>query len=168
MAQKKFPIYNFSDRVEVVSDEPLVDAERILTKFTRRAFRRIVTADDVAPFVAIVKSKMDGGYTFELAVRAALKGVLISPEFLFLRERPGKLDDFALANRLSYFLWSTMPDDELSKLAEQQKLSQPEALRQQVASISRSPSHWPTKFSVKVAALGCASNRSTCWRSASG
>lgn len=118
MGQKKFPIYNFSDRVEVVSDEPLVDAERILTKFTRRAFRRTVTAEDVAPFVAIVKAKLAGGYTFELAVRAALKGVLISPEFLFLRERPGKLDGFALANRLSYFLWSTMPDEELFDLAE--------------------------------------------------
>ena len=139
MAQKKFPIYNFSDRVEVVSDEPLVDAERILTKFTRRAFRRNVTADDVAPFVAIVQAKLDGGYTFELAVRAALKGVLISPEFLFLRERPGKLDDFSLACRLSYFLWNTMPDDELSKLAEQQKLSQPDVLRQQVERLLTNP-----------------------------
>ncbi len=118
MPQKKFPNYNFSDRVEVVSDEPLVDAERILTKFTHRAFRRNVTAEDVAPFVAIVKAKLDGGYTFELAMRAALKGVLISPEFLFLREQPGKLDDFALANRLSYFLWSTMPDEELFDLAD--------------------------------------------------
>ena len=151
MPQKKFPIYNFSDRVEVVSDEPLVDAERILTKFARRAFRRTVNPEDVAPFVAIVKAKLDGGYTFELAMRAALKGVLISPEFLFLRERPGRLDDFALANRLSYFLWSTMPDDELFELAESNPkrergaavtdtpaltrrvtLSDPDVLRQQV------------------------------------
>lgn len=139
MPQKTFPIYNFSDRVEVVSDQPLVDAERILTKFARRAFRRTVTADDVSPFVAIVKSKLDGGYTFELAMRAALKGVLISPEFLFLRERPGKLDDFSLACRLSYFLWSTMPDDELFELAEQQKLSQPEVLRQQVERLLANP-----------------------------
>ncbi|MFM9966501.1 MAG: DUF1592 domain-containing protein [Planctomycetaceae bacterium] len=123
MPQKKFPIYNFSDRVEVVSDEPLVDAERILTKFARRAFRRTVAADDVAPFVAIVRAKLDGGYTFELAMRAALKGVLISPEFLFLREQPGKLDDFSLACRLSYFLWSTMPDDELFELAARGALS---------------------------------------------
>ncbi len=123
MAQKKFPIYNFSDRMEVVSDEPLVDAERILKTFARRAFRRTVTADDVAPFVAIVQAKLAGGYTFELAMRAALKGVLISPEFLFLRERPGKLDDFSLACRLSYFLWSTMPDEELLELAEKSALT---------------------------------------------
>lgn len=139
MPQKKFPIYNFSDRVEVVSDEPLVDAERILTTFTRRAFRRSVTADDIAPFVAVVKSKLDGGYTFELAMRAALKGVLISPEFLFLRERPGKLDDFSLACRLSYFLWSTMPDDALFTLAELQNLSQPEVLREQVERMLKHP-----------------------------
>src|SRR5439155_19131244 len=117
---------------EVVSDQPLVDAERILTVFTRCAFRRTVTADDVAPFVGIVQSKLSGGYTFELAMRAALKGVLISPDFLFLRERPGRLDDFALACRLSYFLWSTMPDEELLELAQQGKLSQPDVLRQQV------------------------------------
>src|SRR6185295_14687783 len=95
-------------------------------------FRRTVTTEDVTPFVAIVKAKLDAGYTFELAMRAALKGVLISPEFLFLREQPGKLDDFALASRLSYFFWSTMPDDELFKLAEEGKLSQPDILRQQV------------------------------------
>ncbi len=124
MPQKKFPIYNFSDRVEVVSDEPLVDAERILTKFTRRAFRRTVTADDAAPFVAIMQAKLAGGYTFELAMRAALKAVLISPEFLFLREQPGKLDDFSLACRLSYFLWSTMPDEELFDLAAKGSLTQ--------------------------------------------
>lgn len=123
LPQKAFGIYNFRDRVEVVSEQPLVDAERILTGFTRRAFRRDVTADDVAPFVAIVQAKLDGGYSFEMSIRAALKGVLISPEFLFLIEKPGKLDDFALANRLSYFLWSTMPDEELLQLAAKGELT---------------------------------------------
>ena len=139
LAQKTFRDHNYGDRVEVVSDRPLVDAERILKAFTRRAFRRTVTADDVAPFVAIVQAKLAEGYTFEPAMRAALKGVLISPEFLFLREQPGKLDDFALASRLSYFLWSTMPDDELFTLAEQQKLSRPDVLRQQVERLLASP-----------------------------
>ena len=100
--------------------------------FARRAFRRAVTADDVTPFLALVKAKLADGYTFEQAIRAALKGVLVSPDFLFLRETPGKLDDFALASRLSYFLWSTMPDDELLALAEQKKLSDPDVLRRQV------------------------------------
>lgn len=132
LPQKPFPIYNFSDRVEVVSDQPLADAERILNAFARRAFRRSVTAADIEPFFAVVQSRMAGGATFEQSVRAALKGMLISPEFLFLKELPGKLDDFALASRLSYFLWSTMPDEELMSLAEKQELHQPDVLRQQV------------------------------------
>lgn len=139
LAQQTFGIYNFRDRVEVVSDQPLTDAERILTTFARRAFRRKVTTDDVAPFLDVVEARMKAGYTFEPAVRAALKGILISPEFLFLREQPGKLDDFALACRLSYFLWSTMPDDELFELADQQKLSQPDVLRQQVERMLNHP-----------------------------
>jgi len=139
MAQKKYRDNNDGDRVEVTSDKPLVDSERILKAFARRAFRRTVTADDVAPFVAIVQAKLAEGYPFEPAMRAALKGVLISPEFLFLRERPGKLDDFALACRLSYFLWSTMPDDELFMLAEQQKLSRRDVLGQQVERLLASP-----------------------------
>jgi hypothetical protein len=56
---------------------------------------------------------------------------MTSPEFLFLRESPGRLDDFALASRLSYFLWSTMPDDELLAIAESGRLHEPETLRAQ-------------------------------------
>jgi hypothetical protein len=138
MPQKTFRT-NRGDRAEVISDQPLVDAERVLRTLMRRAFRRNVTSGDIAPFTAIVKTKLANGYTFEPAMRAALKGVLISPEFLFLRERPGKLDDFALACRLSYFLWSTMPDDELFTLAEQQKLSDRDVLRRQVERMLASP-----------------------------
>ncbi len=132
LAQGPAPIYNFRDRVEVVSKDPVADAERILRTFTRRAFRRAVTDDDVKPFVALVEAKLAEKHSFEQAVRAACTGVLLAPEFLFLHEKPGKLDDFALASRLSYFLWSTMPDDELITLAEQNRLGQPDILRQQV------------------------------------
>ena len=66
-------------------------------------------------------------------------GIMVSPDFLFLRERPGKLDDFALASRLSYFLWSTMPDEELLTLAEQKKLSQADTLRRQVERMLKDP-----------------------------
>ena len=139
LKQKTFKNPDYGDRAEVVSDRSLVDVERILKTFMRRAFRRTVTADDVAPFVTIVERKLAEGYPFEPAIRAALKGVLIAPEFLFLRERPGKLDDFALACRLSYFLWSTMPDDALCTLAAEQKLSRPDVLRQQVERLLASP-----------------------------
>lgn len=132
LAQAPAPIYNFRNRVEVVSKEPEADAAHILRRFARRTFRRSVTDEDIRPFVALVKVKLAANHTFEQAVRAALLAMMMSPEFLFLRETPGKLHDFALASRLSYFLWSTMPDEELLALAEQRKLTEPAILRQQV------------------------------------
>ncbi len=139
LEQKPAPIYNQSTRVEVVSSDQLADAERILRSFTRRAFRRTVTDEDVQPYVEVFQSNLETGSSFEQAIRAALKGVLISPEFIFLREEPGRLDDFALASRLSYFFWSTMPDEELLKAAEQKKLRHPEMLRQQVERMLKHP-----------------------------
>lgn len=123
MSQTPAPVYNNRNRVEVASQNPAADAERILRRFTRRAFRRTVTDADLEPFIALFQSRLEEKYSFEQALRVALKGVLVSPDFLFLREsRPakgGRLDDFAIASRLSYFLWSTIPDDELLALAEQ-------------------------------------------------
>jgi hypothetical protein len=110
----------------------MVDAERILRDFTRRAFRRPVSDEDVKPFLARVKARLDAKASFEQAMRIGLKSVLVSPNFLFLHEKPGKLDDFALASRLSYFLWSSMPDEELLTLAGESKLSRPDTLRRQV------------------------------------
>ena len=98
-----------------------------------------MTDDDVKPYLTLVKAKLADKYTFEQAVRVGLLNILMSPNFLFLREKPGKLDDFALASRLSYFLWSTMPDDELLALAEQKKLGQPDTLHQQVERMLKSP-----------------------------
>ena len=139
MPQEPASDRDWRNQVEVVSKEPLVDARRVLRNFARRAFRRSVTDKDVDSLVALVERKLADGYTFEQAVRVGLAGVLVSPEFLFLREHPGRLDDFALASRLSYFLWSTMPDEELLTLAEQNKLSQPEVLRGQVERLLASP-----------------------------
>jgi mono/diheme cytochrome c family protein len=128
-----------SHELEVVSTNPEADAERILRGFARRAFRRTLTDNDVKPFLALVRERLAEKDTFEQAVRVGLAAILSSPKFLFLDEKPGKLDDFALASRLSYFLWSTMPDDELLTLAEQKKLSQPEVLRQQVERLLNDP-----------------------------
>ena len=133
------PVPGDPNRLEVVSKDPAADAERILREFTRRAFRRTVTDADVQPFLARVKAKLAEGYSFEQALRVGLKAVLVSPGFLFLRETPGKLDDFGLAGRLSYFLWSSMPDEELLALAAQKKLGQPETLRAQVERLLRDP-----------------------------
>ena len=99
----------------------------------------IVVDADVDPYVAIVQAKLDSGESFEWSLRAALKGVLLSPEFLFLREAPGRLDDDALASRLSYFLWSTMPDDELLSLAASGKLADKTVLGAQVDRMLKDP-----------------------------
>jgi hypothetical protein len=139
LEQKPSPSYNASNRVEVVSKNPEADAERILRDFARRAFRRGVTDDDLKPIIALVQAKLAAKYSFEKAVRVGLAAIMISPEFLFLREKPGKLDEYALASRLSYFLWSTMPDEELLALAEKKKLSEPETFRGQVERLLKSP-----------------------------
>ena len=133
------PVYNQRDRVEVASKSPEADAERILRSFARRAYRRTVTDDDVRPFLKLVKARLAEKYTFEQAMRVGLIGVMVSPDFLFLREQAGKLNDFALASRLSYFLWSTMPDEQLLTLAEQRKLGEPATLRLQVERMLKDP-----------------------------
>jgi hypothetical protein len=86
---------------------------------------------------------LDQGYAFEAALRVGLRAVLCSPEFIFLAEptRPadGRIDEFALASRLSYFLWSSPPDDELFQLARRSELGRPAALRAQVERMLASP-----------------------------
>ena len=126
------------ERFEVTSKQPIADSQRILRDFARRAFRRPVTDKEVEPFIARVKSRLNQKYSFEQAMRVGLRAVLVSPNFLFLREK-AKLDDFALASRLSYFLWSSMPDEPLLKLAEAGKLHEPEVLRQQVERLLDDP-----------------------------
>jgi hypothetical protein len=132
LPQKPAPVYNYSKRVEVTSKDPEADAEKILRAFGKRAFRRTVTHEDIKPFLRLVNNRLAEKQSFEQAMRVGLMGMMVSPEFLFLRAKAGKLDDFALASRLSYFLWSTMPDDELLALAEQKKLSEPKTLHAQV------------------------------------
>jgi hypothetical protein len=150
------PSADNSSRREVVSKDPRADAERILSGFARRAFRRPVSDDELRPTLARVASKLEEGYSFERAVRVGLREILLSPGFLFLREaggnedekgrvnasamlRPLVLDDHALASRLSYFLWSSMPDDKLFRLAEQGRLVQPEVLRGEVERMLKDP-----------------------------
>jgi cytochrome c553 len=139
LPQGKAPVYNYPQRVEVVSKDPAADAARILRGFLRRAYRRSVTDADVRPFLELVRAKLSEKQSFEQAVRVALKAVLLSPGFLFLQEKPGRLDDFALASRLSYFLWSTMPDEELLALAEKKALADLATLRAQVERMLKSP-----------------------------
>jgi len=108
------------------------EAKTILRKFAPRAFRRPVAEEELAPFFDLLQSRFDRDYGFEASLRVALKAILCSPDFLYLSAPPGKLNDFDLASRLSYFLWSSTPDDTLAELAARGELGRPDVLRQQV------------------------------------
>lgn len=139
LPQVPAPVPNNRARVEVTSKNPVADAATTLHAFAARAFRRSVNDDDIRPYLELVKKRLAEKHSFEAAVRVGLKAILVSPEFLFLREKVGPLDDFPLASRLSYFLWSTMPDTELFTLAAAKKLSDPTTLRAQVERMLNSP-----------------------------
>ena len=130
---------NNGPHLEVQSRDAAADARRSIASFARRAFRRPVSDAELAPFIALVAKRQAAGSSFEMAVRAGLAAVMTAPEFLFLRETPGRLDDFALASRLSYFLWSSLPDEELLTLAEKGTLHEPATLRAQTDRLLQSP-----------------------------
>ncbi len=120
-------------------ENPKDAAQKVTERFAQRAFRRPLESGEAEPFVKLVTDVLDAGKSFEDAIEVGFRAVLTSPQFLILDERPGKLDDYALASRLSYFLWSTMPDDELLALAAAKKLAQPATLRAQVDRMLASP-----------------------------
>ncbi len=117
----------------------LADAEKLLRTLLPKAFRRPTAETEVKPYVALVAKSLEAGQTFEAALRCGMKGVLASPKFLYFRETAGPLDDYALASRLSYFLWSTMPDERLMDLAARGELHKPEILHAQVERMLQHP-----------------------------
>jgi len=117
--------------VEVISKKPMADAARLLRQFVRHAYRRPADEADVKRFLPVVRSALKKGNTFTDAMIAAYTAVLCSPEFIYLEEKPGRLDDYALASRLAFFLWNSPPDDELRRCAEKNQLHESEVLRAQ-------------------------------------
>jgi mono/diheme cytochrome c family protein len=115
-------------------------AKRILTALLRRAYRRPVTESDLqGPFDLYRKARADGG--FDAGIEMALSAVLVSPQFLFRVEQdpagippntPYRISDLELASRLSFFLWNSIPDDELLNVAVAGKLHEPAVLERQV------------------------------------
>lgn len=132
-------VNNYFKIMSVKSEQPQADAERLLTAFLRKAYRRPVSAKDVEPILALVKTQLDNKQSFEESMRVGYKAILCSPEFLFFQEARGTPDDYSLASRLSYFLWNTLPDEELIALAEADKLSRPETLHAQVERLLNDP-----------------------------
>ena len=126
-------------RVEVVSANPAKDAERLLRAFLQRAYREPATEEDVQRCLGIINGALKSGSTFADAMIAGYSGVLCSPAFICLEEKPGKLDDRALASRLAYFLWNSEPDEALRALAAHNELHKPDVLRAQTARLLADP-----------------------------
>ena len=120
------------------------DPRQILDRFASRAWRRPATRAEVDVLFKSYQQSRQKGAPFEDAVGAGLKAVLVSPFFLFRVENSGsssayRLNDYELASRLSYFLWMSMPDDELFRLAREKRLRQPGVLEQQVRRMTKDP-----------------------------
>ncbi|HEY1174396.1 MAG TPA: DUF1592 domain-containing protein [Verrucomicrobiae bacterium] len=119
-------------------------ARGILQKFMERAYRRPVQGNEVELIAKVVEKELKRGEAFENAVKLGLMSVLCSKDFLYLVEgstanTATRLNDWELASRLSYFLWSTMPDDKLFDLARAGKLSQPDVLKAEAQRMLKDP-----------------------------
>ncbi|HSJ04041.1 MAG TPA: DUF1592 domain-containing protein, partial [Verrucomicrobium sp.] len=102
------------ENLSVVSTNP-GDAERLLRRFLAKAYRHPCSEEDVQTFLGIIEKVKAGGADFAESMIAGYTAVLCSPKFFCLEEKPGRLDQAALASRLSYFLWNSSPDEQLMK-----------------------------------------------------
>jgi hypothetical protein len=125
--------------VEVCSAHPREDAERLLRNFLAQAYRRPVEEADVRLFLGLIDGQLDHGLGFAAAMIAGYTAVLSSPKFITIEENPGRLDDWALATRLSLFLWNSTPDAALRELAARGELHRPEVLRAQTERLLDDP-----------------------------
>ncbi|WP_239492557.1 DUF1592 domain-containing protein [Luteitalea sp. TBR-22] len=123
-------------------------ARRILATLLRRAWRRPVVEADLQRSLALFRQGRDEGGDFDAGIEMALAGVLVSPEFLFRVERdpaglapgtPYRVSGLALASRLSFFLWSSIPDDELLARGTDGSLREPRVFEQQVRRMLADP-----------------------------
>ena len=123
-------------------------ARKIVASLARRAFRRPVTPQEIDKLVSVVSLAQRHGDSFEEGLCQSLQAMLVSPHFLFRIERSlgstaaessRAISNHELASRLSYFLWSSMPDDELTRLADEQQLRRPGVLEAQVRRMLKDP-----------------------------
>ncbi|HEY1945597.1 MAG TPA: DUF1592 domain-containing protein, partial [Bryobacteraceae bacterium] len=115
-------------------------ARKIVANLADRAFRRPVTNAEIAPYLQLISTAQKSGESFEKSLSVALEAILVSPDFLFRIEQVPErklaegvpINQYELASRLSYFLWSSMPDNELFQRAKQGTLNKPEVLETEV------------------------------------
>jgi len=141
------PLDNPSRRAVLTCDPATGDAcvTAILSRLARRAFRRPVAPEEIAGLAKFVAMAKADGQSAEQGIQLALSAMLVSPHFLFRIERDpagaesAPVSDIELASRLSYFLWSSMPDEELLSLAERKRLRAPGFLEAQIARMLKDP-----------------------------
>ncbi|HEY6123850.1 MAG TPA: DUF1592 domain-containing protein, partial [Steroidobacteraceae bacterium] len=131
------PISNVA--VEVISKAPQRDAERLLRAFLETTYRRPVEKSEMQRFLGLFKRELELGSGFARSMLTAYTGALVSPGFVFVEEQPGKLDDRALATRLSLFLWNSTPDSALRARAERGELHKPQVLRKETERLLNDP-----------------------------
>ena len=137
----------FINPEEVNREERRQAAEKILRRLITRAFRRPPTDDELRRYRDLVQAARRQGESLESSVQLVLQALLVSPHFLYKMEldppgkegQPRQLNDFEVASRVSYFLWSSMPDDELLELASEGKLTADDNLEKQVRRMLASP-----------------------------
>ena len=135
------PLFHWVRGMESPTPEGFVTVQeagaQVLTEFLRRAFRRALTEDEVSRYFGLFQGGIDSGLPFDVALQEPVAVALTSPSFLFRAEKhmdgegPIEVSGTDMASRLSYFLWSSMPDTELRVAAESGKLQDPEELIRQ-------------------------------------
>lgn len=135
------------EKIFVCSGHDAACTRKIVESLARRGFRRPPTEAEIQRLLKLVAMVQKQGDSFEEGIRIALQSILVSPDFLFRIERdpasanssPYQVNDYELASRLSYFLWSSMPDDELFKLAAQHRLADSAVMQAQVKRMLHDP-----------------------------
>lgn len=124
---------------ESAKADPRGTLNKLVARFARRAFRRPLEPEVLKPYQQIGRQSLADGDSFSVALQSSYRAILCSPRFLTLVEKPGRLDDHALASRLSYALWVSMPDWRLTRLANEKKLREPAVLRGEIDRMLKHP-----------------------------
>ncbi len=136
------PIAALPRQLEFLRGSPRRDrdyAESLLLPLAERAFRRPLTEEERRDLIASVLEHMHEAPGPEYGLHYGIRRILLSPQFLYRETGGGELDGYGLASRLAYFLWSTMPSEELTALARDGRLADPETLRSQIQRMAADP-----------------------------
>ncbi len=131
----------YKPKFHIVSDSPQVEVEKVLNRIATTAFRRPVEKHEIEAYLKLFNEELESGEMFEESLKTAIAALFCSPDFIFLKEPAGELNDFALAARLSYFLVRTTPDPELLKSAHEGELNDSKVILKHTERLLKDPRH---------------------------